>query len=330
MKVLIIGSGDMARIHFNTLPSIENIEFSGFVDLDIHRATEFADKYHSTAFTNMKEAFDQTKPDCAFLITPRFVREDAIQLCIDRKIPVFIEKPPCESLSTGKRILEKLQASGLIHSVGFRHRYNPPLNHFLTLSKGQNLSAISILLRGPMFMAELWKTKPYPFQQEISGGIVGEGGIHFLDLARYICQCEGNDFEVLGSNKVIPQSKTVTTFDVAGWVLKMENGTIVTTLVSWGGRTWRCIADLVTSGGHATVELLPNRHDLTAIGEISGKPLNYMANEFELKCEQQAFFDAVKQNNMDPIRSTYADSLKSFELAARLNNKLYGKTAELL
>lgn len=131
MNVLIVGAGGIAGRHVDRLNRIEDVQVVGVCDLDIDRARRLAERCGGSpaTYTDFAQAIGAGGADYLLLTTPRCVRLPVIEACVEAGLPVLMEKPPCHDLETGERIADLLDRSGLLHSVGFMHRWHDGLNH---------------------------------------------------------------------------------------------------------------------------------------------------------------------------------------------------------
>ena len=213
--VLIIGAGGIAFRHVEHLRAIDGVRIVGVCDIDRNRAEKWAGRANAPAFTDVEVALAATKPDYVTILTPRGVRESLIDLCIASNLPFLVEKPPCDRLSTGRRIQAKLSASGLLHSVGFMHRWNESLDVVRAELQDEPISVVTIRHTAPFALAPDFSAYPDPYLIERSGGLVGDQGIHYIDIARYVTGSEVEEIQAMGVNQRLPLSAHVTTRDVA-------------------------------------------------------------------------------------------------------------------
>jgi predicted dehydrogenase len=306
MQFFLIGTGGIAHRHVAALKRIPATTVGGVCDLDRAKAEQFVAKHQLPArvFTDAAAGLDEVQPTAVVLLTPRQVRLPVVKLCVERRLPLFMEKPPCHSLAVGNEIKELLTRSGLIHSVGFPTRYEPSLNAALTKIAGERLALVQILLTSPMATQPAFAGYPDPYLVERSGGLAGDQGIHYVDVARYIARSEVKAVRALGTNRVLPVSPQVTTRDTAGWVLEMQNGIVVSHAHTWAAASWACQIRLVT-----------DRSDVTAdgFGDVLG----------QFEGEHRAFLAAVANGDMQPVLSPYADALESFRVTEEINRQLY-------
>ncbi len=325
-RVLIIGTGGIAHRHIGALANIHEIHIASVCDIHAERAKEFAAPLGAAVFTSIDEAMSQSQPDYVILTTPREVREEAIAKCISHGLPVFMEKPPCHNLSAGEKIREMLASSQLLHSVGFNTRWHDSLNVALGWLSGQRLSRIAICFSGTFAAQPIWKTYAAPYLVERSGGLVGDQGIHYIDIARYISKSEVKRVMAMGCNQILPKSEHVSTVDAAAWLMEMENGVLVSHNHTWGAPGWSCLIDMVADGGIVRVDICAN----TASGTVNGETVTHQGTQDEFENEHRGFLRAVEAGDISIVCSPYADALESFRVAANINKIIYGETPELL
>jgi predicted dehydrogenase len=215
-----------------------------------------------------------------------------------------MEKPPCHSEEVGAEIKELLARSNLVHSVGFPTRYEPSLDAALQQINGERLGMVQILMATPMAIQPILDRYPDGYLVERSGGVAGDQGIHYVDIARYIARSEVKTARALGTNRVLPVSAQVTTRDTAGWVLEMANGVVVTHAHTWCASNWTCQIRLITDRSDVTVN---------GFGDLLG----------QFEAEHRAFLAAVASGDMRTVRSTYPDALESFRVTEEINRQLY-------
>jgi predicted dehydrogenase len=324
-RLLVVGAGGIAQRHVSALDRIDAVTIVGVCDTIEERANALAHKAQASAFVDMTQALEEEQPDYVAIMTPRQVREPLIELCLERRLPFFVEKPPCDRLSTGLRLQEKIAAAGTMHSVGFMHRWNEALNTVLTQVREERLSLITIRFQAPFATAPVMDTYPDPYLVGRSGGLVGDQGIHYIDIARYACGSEAETISAVGVNQVLQRSDKITTVDAACWTLTMANGILVNHSHTWGSSRWDCRLHLVSDQSSVTVDVFNN----CAFGILAGKEFRCEGTADEFELQHRGFLEALASDEMGLIRSPYADAMKSFQLAAEINRMLYGYTSEL-
>jgi predicted dehydrogenase len=306
MKLFVIGTGGIAQRHAAALKRIPEVEIAGVCDLDQTKAEQFVAQHGLSArvFTNPAAGLDALQPAAVVLLTPRQVRLPVVKLCVERRLPLFMEKPPCHSLAVGNEIKELLSRAELIHSVGFPTRYEPALRAALAKIDGDRIAMIQILVASPMATKPAFASYPDPYLVERSGGLAGDQGIHYVDIARYIARSEVKAVRALGTNRVLPLAPQVTTRDTAGWLLAMQNGIVVAHAHTWGAANWTCQIRIVTDRNDVTVD---------GFGDVLG----------QFEGEHRAFLAAIETGDMRQVLSPYPDALESFRVTEDINRQLY-------
>jgi len=100
----------------------------------------------------------------------------------------------------------------------------------------------------------------------MSGGLVGEVGIHYVDIVRYLCRSEVAAVEALGSNQVLTPGNGVDTVDAAAWTMRMHNGVIASFAHTWAAFDWHAVVTLTTCSG---IRFVGERIDVTIISDGS-------------------------------------------------------------
>ena len=323
--VLLIGAGGIARRHVEALRRIPTVRISGVCDINAQRARSLARKAEAPAYNDAAHAMDALEPDYVAILTPRQVRAPLIELCLARRRPFFVEKPPCDRLSIGVRLRDRVAAAGVLHSVGFMHRWHEMLNAVLPQLRSEQLSLIHIRFLAPFGIAPVFETYPDPYLVERTGGLVGDQGIHYIDIARYICQAEVDTISATGANQRLPRSTRVSSCDIVCWTLRMANGVIVNHSHTWGAARWDCRVNIVTDNSDVTIDMFGNRAD----GTLAGRPCQLAGTLDEFELQHRGFLAALETNDPTGIRSPYGDALRSFHVAARVNQEVYGQSGEL-
>lgn len=323
-KLLIIGAGGIAHAHVTAIKRIRGISIAGLCDVVSNRAKEFASEFKldSQIFTAADEAISSLKPDYVLLLTPSDARLPIIHTCAKSGIPVFMEKPPCHDIKTGEEMLRIIEKTHLIHGVAFMSRYNESLNRVLPAIRKERLSMIAVAFLAPFSDKATAAKYPYPFLVSRSGGLVGDQGIHYIDVCRFIAASEVKSVRAIGVNQSLSRTEKITTCDTACWWLEMKNGVLVSHAHTWCADKWECRINIVTDKSDVIVDMFRN----TASGHLAGKDFSFTGDQQDIQAfgiENRAFLEAVKTGAMSPVRSTFADALKSFKIVQEINRQIY-------
>lgn len=121
VKVVVVGTGGIAKRHGEALVENENAEIIGAVDVDAAKAEAYAAKHGGKSYPSLFECLSDA--DAIYVLTPpSFRRQYAIEAIAAGK-HVFCEKPLAIVPEDGKTIAEMAQKKGVIAMMGFNQRY---------------------------------------------------------------------------------------------------------------------------------------------------------------------------------------------------------------
>ncbi len=322
-RVLLCGAGKIAGKHVKCIANIEDAAIAAVCDIRQEAARAFAENRNLSVpvYGSIDEALDNGTYDYCILSTPRRARLALIEACAKAGVPVLIEKPPCDTLETGKKAGAVLRDTNLLHSVGFMHRWNESLNHTLDAISGERKMLVMIQFYNTFYhqLDRLSEDHFDPFKVSVTGGVVGDQCIHYLDLCRYISGCEVKMIQtVFAGNQGIPVRSSNTTVDTLTWTLQMENGVIVSHTHTWCAPFPRCLVEIMTDKSSVTVDLFKNK----ASGMVAGEPFEFQGTADEYEEEHRGFMRAIEAKDMSLVRSSYADALKTFALTEELLSRV--------
>ena len=185
MKVAIIGAGNNAQGHVDSLNRIEGVTIVGIADAAIDKAEPMAYSVGAKAYADHRALLEAAKPDVVWICTPCWLHADQTIDCAAAGAHVMCEKPMALSLEDCDRMLAAVQANKVKLMVDQTTRYMPALieikRRFMSGDFGALVNAWSI--RQSYHQAEpgSWRR-----DGDKSGGIVMEWEIHEIDFVRSI------------------------------------------------------------------------------------------------------------------------------------------------
>jgi len=319
LKVAIIGTGGISNTHAKSIKTCPDLEMVGSCDIVAEKAKKAVVERGGRAYTDAEKMLDAEKPDLVMLCTPQMVRLDPIRLCAERRIPIFIEKPPADTMERAHKIETVLKKHPVIHSVGFMSRYLKVVERALKFLKGRKLIMMRQYYFCPMALdADFARLPRFFFKKELSGGLVVDQAIHFLDLVRYVTGSEVAEVQGFGNNLQRPKGTEFTSDETVTLNLRMKNGVVVSHCHTWAYPKWENEVELIAVGAH--LRLSPFQGAFK--GEVDGVQVEYKVEDNGYLSELKAIVEAIRKRSMTPIRSTYADAVKTFAVALALNRSL--------
>lgn len=177
-KVGIIGCGGIGNIHANAYKMIDDVDICAFIDSNIDRAKECAEKFGGKAYASIADV--EEKLDLVSVVTPPATHYPILLDLIERKIPVFCEKPITTDVDQAKEIVAKAEAAGVPIGIGFKMR-----NEAVFAKAKELIGEI-----GELYSVTAVKDQPYTFaagrEWIQKTGAMYELSVHDYDLINYI------------------------------------------------------------------------------------------------------------------------------------------------
>jgi predicted dehydrogenase len=122
---------------------------------------------------------------------PDYLHHPVTLAAITRGKHVFCEKPLAMNAAQAREMLEAAETAGVAHFTGFTWRFAPPFATIRRLLDADALGSVWLIDShfriGPPLPSKEWQFDP----ELRAGGVVGNLGVHLIDLARYLAQARG-------------------------------------------------------------------------------------------------------------------------------------------
>ena len=125
MRVGVVGTGYLGRLHARVLTEIPEATVAGFVEPNDAIAAEVASSLGIRRVATVAELARQI--DCAVVATPTVAHFDVARELIEAGCDVMVEKPITATVDEAKRLIEIARKNNRIVQVGHVERYNPAI-----------------------------------------------------------------------------------------------------------------------------------------------------------------------------------------------------------
>lgn len=183
LRCAVVGCGSIAQVHGAVLDGMEDAEIVAFADILPERAQAMAEKYGGRAYRSLEDVLSNEQVDVVHLCTPHYLHTPMAELCAEKGVHVFTEKPPVISWQQWEnfsRLQEKVRVG-----VCFQNRYNRSAELLRELLESGQAGA----LLGARAFVTWRRDAPYYTESGWRGKLDTEGGgalinqsIHTLDL----------------------------------------------------------------------------------------------------------------------------------------------------
>src|SRR5712691_3118340 len=125
MKVGVVGTGYLGRLHARVLTEMREAEVVGFVEPNDAIASEVSSSLGLKRIASVDELAKMA--DCAVVATPTASHLDVARELIEAGCDVMVEKPITATVDEAKRLIDIASKKKRIIQVGHVERYNPAI-----------------------------------------------------------------------------------------------------------------------------------------------------------------------------------------------------------
>lgn len=334
--------------HASRLEKLEGIRLAGVADPNTEKAgarlgERSGPMYDSTrVFADYRDMLSELDLDAVWIGVPPSAHgtleddKDIEATCARAGVNMFVEKPLSAARPDKVReVAEVIANSDVLVSVGYMFRYSQAVDEMREILTSTDGGARAFIALYDCAYSCIRKTSWWDMAS--SGGPIVEQATHFIDLARYLVG--DADLETLSGVSIQPDEEkgNLSDLPVRGDGLSFQDPVPAERRVPRAtAATWKFQNGAIGTLNHGV--LLHEKRYESEI-EIWGDGLRMVLQDPYDKCrldvrrphreetrrrqfddddpyftENQAFVEAIRENDPSLIRSTYADALKTFEL----------------
>jgi len=175
LKIGVIGTGSMGKNHARVCSELPDIELVGIADKNKKTVENISKRFGVSAFTDYKKLLP--KVDAVIIATPTVTHFDIAMDAIDSKKHILVEKPVCNTVEKGEKLISKSKKAGIVFAVGHIERHNPVVSFTKkALEKNQYGELITLSSK---------RVSNFPGRIR-DVGVIFDFGVHDIDVMRYI------------------------------------------------------------------------------------------------------------------------------------------------
>lgn len=295
MRVGVVGTGYLGRLHARVLTEMPEATVAGFVDPNDAIAAEVASSLGIRRVATVAELAKQI--DCAVVATPTVAHFDVARELIEAGCDVMVEKPVTATVDEAKRLIEIAKKNNRIVQVGHVERYNPAI------------VAVADLARDTRYI-ECQRIGVFS-GRSLDVDVLLDLMIHDLNLVLSLLRQKVVDIRAVGVPVLTEK------VDITNVRLELESGAVANLTAS------RVSQDRVRKqrffGGDFYISVDTKEQEVKGYRLVDKKiqPLAVTVKKKEpLRAELEAFLDCVKHRQQPLV--TAQDGLEAVELATRV------------
>lgn len=323
LKVGVIGTGHLGKLHIKMFKSIENCELIGIYDSDPEQIQTVSAEFNIPAANSFEDLLK--KVDAVSIAATTTAHYNIAKKCFEDGIHVFIEKPITVTIKEAEELVEMSEKKNLNLQVGHIERFNPAL------------VAMEKYIDEPRFIQTDRLAQFNPRGTDVA--VVLDLMIHDIDIILSLVKSDVTDVHANGVAVVSDH------LDIANARLQFENGAVANVTASRISqkkmrkmrifqRDSYIALDFVTGVAEAYRLMSPDAEvssNLISFGEIGvgekRRKLVYEQPEQKeinaLQYELQLFVNSVI-NRTKPVVSG-VDGLRALKVAELIIQKIEGK-----
>lgn len=184
LRTAVVGMGKLGLLHaatFNVLPGCKLVAVSD-------KAKTVLQGFKARAkdveiFNDHEKLLKESQPDLVAIATPTGLHVPIALDCIERGLPVFIEKPLSLNAEQAGPLLTALKKKPVVNMVGYMTRFLPTYRKAKEIVASGALGKLQ-MLRSNMYIGQLFRTgKGWRYDKKVSGGgVLTTQNSHLIDL----------------------------------------------------------------------------------------------------------------------------------------------------
>jgi predicted dehydrogenase len=125
LKVGIVGTGHLGKIHTKLFQEIRSCEFVGVYDKDLDQGRQVAEEFGTEQFTEFSELLERV--DAVDVVATTSAHYGIVKQALEMNKHVFVEKPITTRIWEAEELIGLSDRKKLILQVGHIERFNPAL-----------------------------------------------------------------------------------------------------------------------------------------------------------------------------------------------------------
>ena len=184
IRIAVIGAGSFGQKHLQMVATEPGFAVAGIADPSA-AARALAQQLGVPWHEQPGALLDAVRPDGVLVVTPNHLHLPHGLLCIERGIPVLVEKPVADTVERGEQLACAAGTAGVAVLVGHHRRHNPILETAREVVRSGRLGRVvavnlTWLARKPETYFDV------PWRREPGGGPILINLIHEIDALRFV------------------------------------------------------------------------------------------------------------------------------------------------
>lgn len=266
IKVGIVGTGGISRLHANGYKKCPDVEIKAISDISEAHSKRFAEDYGiKNIYTDYKEMLKDDEIEAISICTPNALHAPVAIAAFEAGKHVICEKPISTNAEDARAMVAAGKKSGKIFMMGFNNRFRGDTQLLKKCIENGDLGEIYyaktgwLRRKGIPGMGGWFTTKALS-----GGGPLIDLGVHVLDLTLWLMgnpkpvYVVGSSYAKFGPEIAKQKGGTFDVEDLATGMVKLENGATIFVETSWHSHVEkeRIYSQLIGTKGGAELDPL--------------------------------------------------------------------------
>lgn len=318
IKIGVLGTGHLGKIHLKLIREIPDFELVGFYDPNDENAIQAAREFGATRYENLDDLIDQV--DAVDIVTNTLSHYECAVKAIKRSKHIFVEKPLTNTLQEAHDLIKLAEEARVKAQVGHVERFNPA---FL---------AIKSYFLNPMFIETHRLAQFNPRGTDVP--VVLDLMIHDIDIILSMVKATVKRISASG---VAVISNTP---DIANARIEFDNGCVANITASRISLKQMRKMRMFQRDGYISVDFLDKKSEIIRLsdkrdsdnpfaielntGDSESKVINFERPEVKpinaIKMELELFNEAIAADREPPV--TLLDGYNAMNIAYQIIEKI--------
>jgi predicted dehydrogenase len=235
-RLAVVGPGLMGLKHIELILKNPRCELVGIVTPEREISNDLGDPLNVPLFSDLQACLTTVAPSGVIISSPNEFHYDQAYLCVERDIPVLIEKPITSTYDDAVRLVDLVARRKAKAIVGHHRAHSPLLSTAKAVIEDGRLGRLVAIQGSAIF----YKPQDYfdagPWRRELGGGPILINLIHEIGIMRTLCG-EISAVQAIVSNAL----RQFAVEDTVAINLQFRNGALGTFVLSDTGaspRSW--------------------------------------------------------------------------------------------
>jgi len=243
INIGIIGLGRIVReFHIPSLLRIKEVKIKGIcARTKTKERLSLASDSGATFYQNYEEMFEEESLNAVYICSPTIFHKEMAITALKRGYHVFCEKPIAMNVDEAKTMCHEARQNSRILFNGYNRRFSPTYQEVKKFSEQKRINIFLLEKTRGQFvnMDKAVYNRIIKKEIKLLGPEIMEFGVHFVDLARWIC---GEVTKAYFSSNKIPEVPACAGNGIAVFEHKEEQKSIMYFTLAGGKSSERSVA----------------------------------------------------------------------------------------